>query len=162
MPHVYGVECSSEYSCSCHSVLPANLEKWKSTKRIPAIQEKVVMPIAECRLHAEPTPMLVGSTKKMNESVVPSEARRACPLDKLGASSERSRRAESRNRLFAPPPELGNHDLGTAWNCADVRRHIFTSISITGTSISTPTTAASDAPEESPNSIVEVAIATSK
>ena len=35
-------------------------------------------------------------------------------------------------------------------------------MSISGTSISTPTTVASDAPEESPNSMVEVAMATSK
>ena len=33
---------------------------------------------------------------------------------------------------------------------------------MTGTSINTPTTVASDAPEESPNSIVAVAMATSK
>ena len=41
-------------------------------------------------------------------------------------------------------------------------KHIFTSISISGTSIRTPTTVASAAPEESPNSITAVAIATSK
>jgi hypothetical protein len=43
-----------------------------------------------------------------------------------------------------------------------VRRQIFTSISITGTSISTPTTVARAAPEDKPNNIVAVAIATSK
>jgi len=39
---------------------------------------------------------------------------------------------------------------------------IETSISIAGTSIKTPTTVANAAPEESPKSIVAVAIATSK
>jgi len=39
---------------------------------------------------------------------------------------------------------------------------IETSISIKGTSIKTPTTVANAAPEESPNSIADVAIATSK
>ena len=43
-----------------------------------------------------------------------------------------------------------------------VFKHTFTSRSITGTSINTPTTAASEAPEDKPKSIVEVAIATSK
>ena len=43
-----------------------------------------------------------------------------------------------------------------------VRRHNLTSMSITGTSIRTPTTVASAAPEEMPKSIVAVAIATSK
>ncbi len=43
-----------------------------------------------------------------------------------------------------------------------VLRHIRTSISITGTSISTPTTVARAAPEDKPKSIVEVAMATSK
>ena len=43
-----------------------------------------------------------------------------------------------------------------------VRRHILTKNSITGTSMSTPTTVASDAPEESPKRRVAVAIATSK
>jgi len=45
---------------------------------------------------------------------------------------------------------------------AFVRRQILTSISMTGTSIRTPTTVAKAAPEESPNNIVAVAIATSK
>ena len=39
---------------------------------------------------------------------------------------------------------------------------IETSISITGTSIKTPTTAANAAPEDKPKSMVAVAIATSK
>ena len=43
-----------------------------------------------------------------------------------------------------------------------VFRQIFTNISITGTSMSTPTTVARAAPEESPKSIVAVAMATSK
>jgi len=43
-----------------------------------------------------------------------------------------------------------------------VLRQTLTNMSISGTSISTPTTVASDAPEESPNSMVEVAMATSK
>ncbi len=43
-----------------------------------------------------------------------------------------------------------------------VFRQILTSISITGTSINTPTTVARAAPEDKPKSIVEVAIATSK
>ena len=47
-------------------------------------------------------------------------------------------------------------------NQCGVRRQILTSISITGTSISTPTTVASAAPEDSPKSIVAVAMATSK
>ena len=47
-------------------------------------------------------------------------------------------------------------------NHALVLRQIRTNISITGTSINTPITVAKAAPEESPNSIVAVAIATSK
>lgn len=43
-----------------------------------------------------------------------------------------------------------------------VLRHILTNMSITGTSINTPTTVARDAPDDRPKSIVEVAIATSK
>jgi len=43
-----------------------------------------------------------------------------------------------------------------------VRRQNRTNIIITGTSISTPTTVANAAPEERPNNIVAVAIATSK
>ena len=43
-----------------------------------------------------------------------------------------------------------------------VFRQIFTSISMTGTSMSTPTTVASAAPEDKPKSIVAVAMATSK
>ena len=43
-----------------------------------------------------------------------------------------------------------------------VRRHILTNISITGTSIKTPTTVANAAPDESPNNITDVDIATSK
>ena len=39
---------------------------------------------------------------------------------------------------------------------------IETSISINGTSIKTPTTVANAAPDESPNNIADVAIATSK
>ena len=42
------------------------------------------------------------------------------------------------------------------------RRHIFTSISISGTSISTPTTVARAAPLPRPYSMVAVAMATSK
>jgi hypothetical protein len=47
-------------------------------------------------------------------------------------------------------------------NQGRVRRHILTSINITGTSISTPTTVANAAPEDKPNNIVAVAMATSK
>jgi hypothetical protein len=47
-------------------------------------------------------------------------------------------------------------------NQCRVHRQILTSHSITGTSISTPTTVANAAPDESPKSIVAVAIATSK
>lgn len=43
-----------------------------------------------------------------------------------------------------------------------VFRQIFTSISMTGTSINTPTTVARAAPEDSPKSTVAVAMATSK
>ena len=43
-----------------------------------------------------------------------------------------------------------------------VRKQIRTSISITGTSIRTPTTVARAAPDERPKSITAVAIATSK
>jgi hypothetical protein len=43
-----------------------------------------------------------------------------------------------------------------------VRKHIRTSISITGTSIRTPTTVAKAAPEDSPKSMTDVAMATSK
>jgi hypothetical protein len=43
-----------------------------------------------------------------------------------------------------------------------VLKQILTSINMTGTSISTPTTVAKAAPDESPNSIVAVAMATSK
>ena len=43
-----------------------------------------------------------------------------------------------------------------------VRRQYLTSISITGTSISTPTTVARAAPEERPKSMTAVAMATSK
>ena len=49
-----------------------------------------------------------------------------------------------------------------ALNQCCVLTQIRTSISITGTSISTPTTVASAAPDDSPNSIVAVAMATSK
>ena len=42
------------------------------------------------------------------------------------------------------------------------RRQILTSMSMTGTSISTPTTVASAAPDERPKSMVDVAMATSK
>jgi len=47
-------------------------------------------------------------------------------------------------------------------NRLGVLLQIETSISIKGTSIKTPTTVASEAPDESPNSIADVAIATSK
>ena len=47
-------------------------------------------------------------------------------------------------------------------NRCGVLLQIETSISIKGTSIKTPTTVASEAPDESPNSIADVAIATSK
>ena len=40
-----------------------------------------------------------------------------------------------------------------------MRQQIFTSINMTGTSINTPTTVASAAPEDNPNNIVEVAVA---
>jgi len=43
-----------------------------------------------------------------------------------------------------------------------VRLHNSTNINMTGTSIKTPTTVASAAPEFNPNSITAVAIATSK
>ena len=43
-----------------------------------------------------------------------------------------------------------------------VFKHILTSISMIGTSINTPTTVANDAPEDNPNRIADVAIATSK
>ena len=49
-----------------------------------------------------------------------------------------------------------------ALNQCRVLKHIFTNINITGTSIRTPTTVASAAPDERPNSIVAVAMATSK
>ena len=49
---------------------------------------------------------------------------------------------------------VANHD----W----VLRRIFTSMSITGTSMRTPATVARAAPEERPNSMVEVAMATYK
>jgi len=46
------------------------------------------------------------------------------------------------------------------------KKHVFlqihTSISITGTSIKTPTTVAREAPDDKPKSIIDVAIATSK
>ena len=67
-----------------------------------------------------------------------------------------SNRSELRIRTYA------SHAGGTDGNRCAVRLHTSTSISITGTSISTPTTVASAAPEESPNSITAVAIATSK
>ena len=51
---------------------------------------------------------------------------------------------------------------GARGNQSRVPRQIFTSMSITGTSISTPTTVARAAPLDKPNSIVDVAIATSK
>lgn len=52
--------------------------------------------------------------------------------------------------------------LPVSENAFLVLRHTLTSISITGTSINTPTTVASDAPEDNPKSIAAVAIATSK
>lgn len=51
---------------------------------------------------------------------------------------------------------------GSCWNRFCVRRQNLTSASISGTSISTPTTVASAAPEDNPKSIVAVAMATSK
>lgn len=58
--------------------------------------------------------------------------------------------------LFYPwrAPSWINHSL--------VFKHILTKNSITGTSMSTPTTVANEAPEDNPKSIVGVAIATSK
>lgn len=47
-------------------------------------------------------------------------------------------------------------------NICLVIKQTLTSISITGTSIKTPTTVANEAPEDNPKSIVDVAIATSK
>ena len=47
-------------------------------------------------------------------------------------------------------------------NQSCVLRQNLTSISMTGTSISTPTTVASAAPDDSPKSMVAVAMATSK
>ena len=47
-------------------------------------------------------------------------------------------------------------------NHAELRKHTRTSRSMTGTSLRTPTTVASAAPDESPKSITDVAIATSK
>jgi hypothetical protein len=41
-------------------------------------------------------------------------------------------------------------------------KHTLTSISITGTSIRTPTTVANAAPDDNPNSVTDVAMATSK
>jgi len=52
--------------------------------------------------------------------------------------------------------------VSAALNQWVVFRQTFTSISISGTSIKTPTTVARAAPEDMPNSIVEVAMATSK
>gem|GEM_PF-1820444 len=54
-----------------------------------------------------------------------------------------------------------NHTALRSNQCV-VRRQILTSISMTGTSMSTPTTVARAAPDERPNSMVEVAMATSK
>lgn len=51
--------------------------------------------------------------------------------------------------------------MGCQNRCA-LRLQISTSMSITGTSMRTPTTVASAAPDDRPNSITEVAIATSK
>lgn len=65
----------------------------------------------------------------------------------------------------AVPREGDVADLRSGYpvpNHARVRRQILTSMSITGTSMRTPTTVASEAPLDSPNSIVEVAMATSK
>ena len=52
--------------------------------------------------------------------------------------------------------------ISAASNQWVVFRQILTNISITGTSINTPTTVASAAPEDSPKSMVAVAMATSK
>ncbi len=57
---------------------------------------------------------------------------------------------------------LAAASISAALNQWVVFKHIFTSISINGTSISTPTTVASAAPDEIPKSMVEVAMATSK
>ena len=56
----------------------------------------------------------------------------------------------------------GDHTDTLCENQWVVFREIFTSMSITGTSISTPTTVARAAPEERPKSIADVAMATSK
>jgi hypothetical protein len=57
---------------------------------------------------------------------------------------------------------VGDRRVSPWWNQVAVLRQILTSRSIKGTSIRTPTTVASDAPEASPKSMTDVAIATSK
>ena len=52
--------------------------------------------------------------------------------------------------------------VSAALNQWVVFKQIFTSIGMAGPSINTPTTVAKAAPEDKPNSIVEVAMATSK
>ena len=57
---------------------------------------------------------------------------------------------------------LESYECDSLGNQLWVQRQIFTSMSITGTSMRTPTTVASAAPEDKPKSIVAVAMATSK
>ena len=68
--------------------------------------------------------------------------------------------------LNIPDPGIRAHVLQhygiQVLNHPFVLRHILTSRSIVGTSISTPTTVARAAPEESPKRMVAVAMATSK
>ncbi len=61
------------------------------------------------------------------------------------------------------PPPLFSQRTGAACENQWVDfRQIFTNMSITGTSMSTPTTVARAAPDDSPKSITDVAMATSK
>jgi hypothetical protein len=64
--------------------------------------------------------------------------------------------------MSEPSKEMVTTYRATAPNYPLVLWQILTSHSITGTSMSTPTTVASAAPDERPKSIVAVAIATSK
>jgi len=75
-------------------------------------------------------------------------------LTKVGAALRRGIRYLS----------LNMHDVKTDYrlNIFCVLRQMRTSMSITGTSINTPTTVARAAPDERPKSMVDVAIATSK
>jgi len=82
--------------------------------------------------------------------------------EKVDAKIKNSNNKLDNDHFFILPSSMIGPPYLSRGNQWVVFRQIFTSMSITGTSISTPTTVARAAPEESPKSMVDVAMATSK